>query len=99
MFHPKVQFSPRRTKSIGLTDGKGVVKQFWAYLRQFLSITKEMSVDKRNDFLTDAALHYGEHSGFEINGHPVVRDDQNLTLTTKSLNMVAPWTTKTESVR
>ena len=31
--------------------------------------------------------------GFEINGRPVVRDDQNLTLTTKSLNMVAPWTT------
>ena len=32
--------------------------------------------------------------GFEINGRPVVRDDQNLTLTTKSLNMVAPWTTR-----
>ena len=60
MLHPKVQFSPRRTKSIGLTDGEGV-ERFWAYLRQFSSITKEMSVDKRNDVLTDAALHYGEH--------------------------------------
>ena len=60
MFHPKVQFSPRQTKSICLTDGEGV-ERFWAYLRQFSSITKEMSVDKRNDVLTDAALHYGEH--------------------------------------
>ena len=59
MFHPKVQFSPRQTKSIGLTDGEGV-ERFWAYLRQFSSITKEMSIDKRNDVLTDAALHYGE---------------------------------------
>ena len=38
-------------------------------------------------------LAYGPLPGFEINGRPVVRDDQNLTLTTKSLNMVAPWTT------
>ena len=60
MFHPKVQFSPRQTKSIGLKDGEGV-ERFWANLRQFSSITKEMPVDKRNDILTDAALHYGEH--------------------------------------
>jgi len=43
-----------------LTDGEGV-ERFWAFLRQFSTITKEMSVDKRNDVLTDAALHYGEH--------------------------------------
>ena len=35
-----------------------------------------------------------DDAGFEINKRPVVRDDQNLTLTTKSLNMVAPWTTR-----
>ena len=29
-------------------------------------------------------------AGFEINGRPVVRDDQNLTRTTKSQIMVAP---------
>lgn len=60
MFHPKVQFSPRRTKSIGLTDGEGK-ERFWACLRQFSSITKKMSVDESNDVLTDAALQYGEH--------------------------------------
>ncbi|XP_044181302.1 uncharacterized protein LOC114971817 [Acropora millepora] len=56
----QVQFSPRRTPNIGLTDGEGV-ERFWSYLRQFSTITKEMSVDKRVDVLTDASLHYGEH--------------------------------------
>ncbi|KAJ7375262.1 hypothetical protein OS493_002009 [Desmophyllum pertusum] len=56
----QVQFSPRRTSNIGLTDGEGV-ERFWSFLRQFSAITKEMSVDKRNDVLTDASLHYGEH--------------------------------------
>ena len=32
-----------------------------SYLRQFSTITKEMSVDKRVDVFTDASLHYGEH--------------------------------------
>ena len=39
-------------------------------------------------------LYLSPVPGFEINGRPVVRDYQNLTLTTKSLNMVAPWTTR-----
>ncbi|XP_068699772.1 uncharacterized protein [Montipora foliosa] len=56
----QVQFSPRRTPNVGLTDGEGV-ERFWSYLRQFSTITKEMSVDKRVDVLTDASLHYGEH--------------------------------------
>lgn len=56
----QVQYSPRRTPDIGLTDGEGV-ERFWSYLRQFSTITKEMSVDKRNDVLTDSSLHYGEH--------------------------------------
>lgn len=56
----QVQFSPRRTINIGLTDGEGV-ERFWSYLRQFSTITKEMSVNKRTDVLTDASLHYGEH--------------------------------------
>lgn len=43
-----------------MTDGEGV-ERFWSYLRQFSTITKEMSVDKRTDVLTDASLHYGEH--------------------------------------
>ena len=34
-----------------------------------------------------------KQSGSEIYGRPVVRDDQNLTLTTKLQNMVAHWTT------
>lgn len=56
----QVQFSLRQTPNIGLTDGEGV-ERFWSYLHQFSTITKEMSVDKRVDVLTDASLHYGEH--------------------------------------
>ncbi|XP_068758161.1 uncharacterized protein [Montipora capricornis] len=56
----QVQFIPRRTPNVGLTDGEGV-ERFWSYLRQFSTITKEMSVDKRVNVLTDASLHYGEH--------------------------------------
>lgn len=63
--HLKVQFSPRRTPNIGLTDGEGV-ERFWSYLRQFSTITKEMSVDKRVDILTDASLHYGEHLFYRV---------------------------------
>lgn len=33
----------------------------WSFMRQFSTITKEMSVDKRVDALTDAAIYYGEH--------------------------------------
>lgn len=44
-------------------------------------------------------LHFGHQiglnaSGFEIKGRTVIRDDQKLTLMTKSQNMVAPWTTR-----
>ncbi|XP_022807378.1 uncharacterized protein LOC111344414 [Stylophora pistillata] len=49
-----------RTPNIGLTDGEGV-ERFRSYLCQFSTITKEMSVDKRVDVLTDALLHYGKH--------------------------------------
>lgn len=56
----QVSYSPRRSKNVGLTDGEGV-ERFWSFLRMFSSITKEMSVDKRSDALTDASIHYGEH--------------------------------------
>ena len=54
-----MKYSPRRTRDVGLTDGEGV-ERLWSYMRQFSKITKEMSVDKRTDVLTDAALYYGE---------------------------------------
>ncbi|XP_028414296.1 uncharacterized protein LOC114537451 [Dendronephthya gigantea] len=56
----QVKYSPRRKAECWLTDGEGV-ERFWSFLRQFSSITKEMSVDKRSDVLTDATIHYGEH--------------------------------------
>ncbi|XP_028417977.1 uncharacterized protein LOC114542684 isoform X2 [Dendronephthya gigantea] len=56
----QVKYSPRRTENIGLTDGEGV-ERLWSFMRQFSAITKEMSVDKRVDVLTDASIHYGEH--------------------------------------
>ena len=55
-----MKYSPRRSKNVGLTDGEGV-ERLWSFMRQFAKMTKEMSVDKRTDVLTDAAVHYGEH--------------------------------------
>lgn len=55
-----MKYSPRRCKNVGLTDGEGV-ERLWSFLRLFSKMTKEMSIDKRNDALTNAALHYGEH--------------------------------------
>ncbi|KAK3716896.1 hypothetical protein QZH41_017010 [Actinostola sp. cb2023] len=54
----QVQFSPRRTAGIGLTDGEGT-ERLWAFLRDFSRITKEMSPQKRIDSLSDGLLHYG----------------------------------------
>ncbi|XP_028412906.1 uncharacterized protein LOC114535788 [Dendronephthya gigantea] len=56
----QMKYSPRRTQNVGLTDGEGVEK-LWSFMRQFSKMTKEMSIDKRTDVLTDAALHYREH--------------------------------------
>lgn len=56
----QVTYSPRRSKNVSLTHGEGV-ERFWSFLRMFSPITKEMSVHKRNDALTDASIHYGEN--------------------------------------
>ena len=56
----QIQYSPRRIKGIGLTDGEGV-ERLWSFLRKFSCITKEMSAHKRTDVLTDGLLHYGQH--------------------------------------
>ena len=58
-FSLQVQFNPRRTKDIGLTDGEGT-ERLWAFLRDYSRITKEMACDKRIDVLTDGLLHYGQ---------------------------------------
>ena len=55
-----MKYSPRKTSNVGLTDGEGV-ERLWSFMRHFAKITKKMSADKRDDVLTDAALHYGEH--------------------------------------
>ena len=55
-----MKYSPRKTPNLGLTDGEGV-ERLWSFMRHFAKITKKMSADKRDDVLTDAALHYGEH--------------------------------------
>ncbi|XP_078353471.1 uncharacterized protein LOC144638149 isoform X2 [Oculina patagonica] len=55
----QVKFSPRRTKGVGLTDGEGT-ERLWSFLRDFSTITKEMSPEKRIDTLTDGVLHYGK---------------------------------------
>lgn len=53
----QIQFSPRRQKGYGLTDGEGI-ERLWSFLRGFSSMTKEMSAGRRADILTDALLHY-----------------------------------------
>ena len=55
----QVKFSPRRTKGVGLTDGEGT-ERLWSFLRDFSTITKEMSPEKRIDTLNDGLLHYGK---------------------------------------
>ncbi|XP_022803807.1 uncharacterized protein LOC111341120, partial [Stylophora pistillata] len=56
----QIQYSPRRIKGTGLTDGEGV-ERLWSFLRRFSSVTKEMSAHKRTDVLTDGLLHYAQH--------------------------------------
>ena len=51
-----MEFSPRRLKDFGLTDGESI-ERLWDYLRGFSSITKEMSSNRGIDLLTDALLH------------------------------------------
>ena len=53
----QIEFSPRRLKGYGLTDGEGI-ERLWSYLRGFSSMTKEMTAGRRTDILTDALLHY-----------------------------------------
>lgn len=55
------KYSPRNKDGLGLTDGE-VVERFWAYLRRFSRMTKEMRPSHRVDVLTDAALHYSRKS-------------------------------------
>ena len=60
-FNLQVQFSPRRTTGVGLTDGEGT-ERLWSFLRGFSAITKEMTPEKRIDTLTDGLLLYGKQT-------------------------------------
>lgn len=62
----QVNSSPRRTDGIGRADGEGC-ERFWAYLRQFSCISKEMSPSHRIDLLTDATIYYARRK-LEIMG-------------------------------
>ncbi|XP_033101230.1 uncharacterized protein LOC117104486 isoform X2 [Anneissia japonica] len=55
----QVEFSQRRTKQFGLTDGESI-ERLSSYLRRFCKITKEMTPSHRVDLLTDALLHYAK---------------------------------------
>ena len=43
--------------SVGLSNGEQC-KRLWSYLRQFSSMTREMTASHRQDVLTDALLYY-----------------------------------------
>ena len=50
-------FSARNIAGFGLSDGEGV-ECLWAYLRNFVKMTKEMCSSHRTDVLSDALRHY-----------------------------------------
>ncbi|KAH3793563.1 hypothetical protein DPMN_147077 [Dreissena polymorpha] len=53
----QLEYGQRFTSATGLTDGEGI-ERLWSYLRGFNKITKEMSINNRQDLLTDALLHH-----------------------------------------
>ncbi|XP_067052829.1 uncharacterized protein [Acropora muricata] len=59
-----------------------------SYLRQFSTITKEMSVDKRVDVFTDASLHYGDHLFYRFVPTMIAKLKKASTLTSRSGNLL-----------
>lgn len=53
----QVQYNPRRLVGYGLTDGEQL-ERFWAFLRMFAKITKEMTPAHRMDMLAIATAHF-----------------------------------------
>lgn len=52
-------YGQRFADGTGLTDGEGI-ERLWSYLRGFRKITKEMTINNRQDLLTEAMLHHTE---------------------------------------
>lgn len=61
----QMKFSPRRLKGFGLSDGEQV-ERLWSYLRNFSSITKEMTPSNRIDALTDALIHHSRKTSCKL---------------------------------
>lgn len=57
MFCTQVRYNPRRLQGYGLTDGEQL-ERFWAFLRLFAKITKEMTPSHRMDMLAMAVSHF-----------------------------------------
>ena len=55
----KILYNPRRVQGLGLSDGE-VMERLWSYMRSFSKITKEMSSAHRQDFLSDAFIHFAK---------------------------------------
>ncbi|XP_071140726.1 uncharacterized protein [Mytilus edulis] len=55
----QLMYGQRFADGTGLTDGEGI-ERLWSYLRGFRKITKEMTINNRQDLLTEAMLHHTE---------------------------------------
>ena len=94
------------SKSIGLAIQLEVNLPFFALL-YFVFEGNFPSKSPRGGLYLEGLIHGGAYFrnftvcgwglkmfGLEINGHPVIREHQKLILTTRSWNMVVPWTTR-----
>ncbi|KAH3788254.1 hypothetical protein DPMN_166389, partial [Dreissena polymorpha] len=52
-----MEYGQRFKGATALTDGQGI-ERLWSFLRGFNKITKEMSINNRQDLLTNALLHH-----------------------------------------
>ncbi|KAK6168562.1 hypothetical protein SNE40_021070 [Patella caerulea] len=61
----QLNFGQRCVEFTGLCDGEGI-ERFWSFLRPFKKISKEMTVNNRNDLLTEALMYYSDKSIVKI---------------------------------
>ncbi|XP_076079987.1 uncharacterized protein LOC143050754 [Mytilus galloprovincialis] len=68
----QLSYGQRFVTGTGLTDGEGI-ERLWSYLRGFRKITKEMSLNNRQDLLTEAMLHHSEKTIYGLGTRMITR--------------------------
>ncbi|CAC5390360.1 unnamed protein product [Mytilus coruscus] len=67
-----LMYGQRFADATGLTDGEGI-ERLWSYLRGFRKITKEMTINNRQDLLTEAMLHHTEKQIWNLESKDVIQ--------------------------